>query len=267
MRFVAAAGLMLFVAVEAEAAKPRAKWEWAPNELGCALVQQVDAQGRVLRLSKWPGDERAILSLHDRQRSPAAAELDDASVTFAPSSGLVADVDVGESDKPNSRSLAVRLARAELTQHFAGATGLTISHPAIGAVQSPIRAAASAAQALLGCEDRKLRVWGVDPQAWRALRSKPELLTPTKDILSSSDYPAWAAAYGAQGGIIARVTVGADGSVKDCANVTRKPALGFTDAVCEAYERRARFKPGFDASGRPVEAPYIVRVSFRVANY
>jgi protein TonB len=71
--------------------------------------------------------------------------------------------------------------------------------------------------------------------------------------LANRDYPRAALRTRAQGSVSVRYTVRADGAVEDC-RITRSsghPELD--DTTCRLIERRFRYRPALDRSGRPVE--------------
>lgn len=70
--------------------------------------------------------------------------------------------------------------------------------------------------------------------------------------IANADYPRGAGDAGAEGTVVARVSIGADGRVSGCA-VARSSGNAELDATtCRLIERRFRYAPARDAQGRPV---------------
>ena len=71
--------------------------------------------------------------------------------------------------------------------------------------------------------------------------------------LANEDYPRRALRAGAEGGVSVRFLVRTDGSVEGC-RVTRSSGHAELDSTtCRLIERRFRYRPARDGSGRPVE--------------
>lgn len=71
-------------------------------------------------------------------------------------------------------------------------------------------------------------------------------------ISGASDYPAAARRAGVEGSVAVQFTVEADGSVSGC-RVEKSTASPELDATtCKLVERRFRYEPALDGSGRPV---------------
>ena len=73
---------------------------------------------------------------------------------------------------------------------------------------------------------------------------------------TSADYPAAELRREIEGTARFRVTIGADGRVRNCEIVSSSGSPGLDRATCENIARRARFKPATDATGAAVSGTY-----------
>jgi protein TonB len=73
-----------------------------------------------------------------------------------------------------------------------------------------------------------------------------------RTLFSEDDYPASAQSAGAEGTVVASITIGPDGRVAGC-NVTRSSGNSALDSTtCNIIRRRAKFTPARDSNGNPV---------------
>jgi protein TonB len=73
-----------------------------------------------------------------------------------------------------------------------------------------------------------------------------------RTLFSTDDYPASAAAAGAEGTVRASLTIGADGRVVSC-NITQSSGNSSLDSTtCNILRRRAKFTPARDSNGNAV---------------
>ncbi|MEO5494767.1 MAG: energy transducer TonB [Sphingomonas sp.] len=76
----------------------------------------------------------------------------------------------------------------------------------------------------------------------------------------ADNYPPAAIRAGAQGRVVARLSVGTDGRVTDC-QVTASSGNGDLDSTtCRIAKSRVRFTPAQDASGSPIASTYTLPV-------
>ncbi|MEO6582313.1 MAG: energy transducer TonB [Sphingomicrobium sp.] len=150
----------------------------------------------------------------------------------------------------------------EFMSKFSAASAVEITHDRIGTFRAPVRWASAAAYALRNCEDRKMQEWGIDPAMWRGLKVHPVPLKPTNWV-RADEYPRKALKHGLRGWGIARLEVDPDGRIKACTSINRDLYREFSDTVCNALKRRARFQPARDSNDRAVAAPYVVIVRFQ----
>ena len=122
--------------------------------------------------------------------------------------------------------------------------------------------AGRAVETLRQCVDRRLGEWGIDVAGRASLRSLPELLNMP---FSNSDYPASALRNDAQGMAIARINVGVDGRVADCAVVRSSGSSALDGRTCHVLRQDGRFRPAIDNDGQPVAAAVLMMVTWRIA--
>lgn len=73
-----------------------------------------------------------------------------------------------------------------------------------------------------------------------------------RTLFSADDYPAEAQRNGEQGTVQVALTVDPTGKVSQCRVVLSSGSASLDGATCSILQRRARFLPARDASGRPV---------------
>jgi TonB family protein len=87
----------------------------------------------------------------------------------------------------------------------------------------------------------------------------------TRLLFSADDYPADALRKKEEGTARAKLTVGTDGRVKDCAIVESSNSPALDAATCNILVRRAKFTPARDSNGNPVEDTYVTPpISWRI---
>jgi protein TonB len=72
--------------------------------------------------------------------------------------------------------------------------------------------------------------------------------------LANRDYPRAALRARAQGSVAVRYTIRTDGLVEDCRILRSSGHFELDDTTCRLIERRFRYRPALDRSGRPVPA-------------
>ncbi|HEX9932587.1 MAG TPA: energy transducer TonB [Allosphingosinicella sp.] len=91
--------------------------------------------------------------------------------------------------------------------------------------------------------------------AWGAPPPGVAVSTPSKlraGTIGAADYPADALAARAEGRTLVRYTVGFDGRAANCAVLATSGHASLDAAACALVQRRFRFSPAQDASGKPV---------------
>jgi TonB family protein len=113
------------------------------------------------------------------------------------------------------------------------------------------------------CNADLLKQWGFGREV--AQLSMPA--KPHKDAIAyvqADDYPSAALRDGASGTAEVMVTVGVDGKARDCRVLQSAGHAALDSTTCAIVVRRARFEPARDASGKPVDAPFFTRISWRM---
>jgi protein TonB len=72
--------------------------------------------------------------------------------------------------------------------------------------------------------------------------------------LANRDYPRSALRSRAQGNVAVRYTVNADGRAEDCRVMRSSGHIELDETTCRLIERRFRYRPALDRSGRPTTA-------------
>jgi TonB family protein len=239
-------------------------WHWDREAPVCSLRQQTPSSSEIINVTRTPGNDETEVTITSRPpRVDDQTESRDGWIGSYPGEKSAADVTLYLTDKVPLEAYAVTQ-NPSFMQSLAGASEIEISHPKFAPIRRPIRLAAAVVDALRKCEDRKMREWGVDPVAWRALRSRPIPLKPVRARFSNMDYPADALAQGIEADAVTRLDVGPDGRVISCKAVNSANYKGFADVACRIL-KGAKFRPALDGMGNPVSAPYLFDVRFRIA--
>lgn len=114
--------------------------------------------------------------------------------------------------------------------------------------------AAKAVAGLRECRDTVLRDWGIDPASLDALRKRPEPLGERLDRVGTRDYPPEARRAGVSAGLLAALTVTAEGRVSECAVVRSSGRADLDAKACEVWLSKGRFRPAIGADGAPTAA-------------
>lgn len=101
------------------------------------------------------------------------------------------------------------------------------------------------------------------PSASFAPRGATPLGSPGKWV-STDDYPASELRLEHEGVARFRVTVGADGRVRNCEITASSGFVGLDRATCATVSKRARFKPAADGTGAAVSGSYSSAVKWEI---
>ena len=241
-------------------------WVWNNETPGCVLQHQL-ANGRTLGIGRTPGTDTTSISITSSSSfvppSPAAKfeVLKDAKLVLGPGLTLAAEISTvrdkngrfdvnGNMDDPG---VLDALTAGAFVEFVAGETIID---------KAPLSSGRTVVDALRECEDRMMRSWGIDPWAWRKLRTRPIPSNSKLSWISPQDYPQRAVRNRAAGLTIARLSISTKGRVEDCVSINPDPQTGFGEAVCRAVRKRAKFQPATDADGKKVAAPYVVIMQF-----
>lgn len=265
MRWLALASL-LFTDSAPPAPSAQVDWAWDRDTPSCALRQAVSADGTTLEISRVPGSDQTSISVSHENSNPnyrAQQTLRDADVRFAPGSDNSKVVAFATKSTAGQEVVATSN-DTDFLNKFGRSNAIEFTHEKLGSVKAPVRSAAAAVEALRTCEDAKMREWGIDPVAWRALKARPIPLKVWYEWIGPDDYPATAIMNGIQGVVIPKMLVGADGSVVSCESIRRNRSATYRDRICQKLKQRARFKPALDGNGNPVAAPFVLVIKFRL---
>jgi len=267
MRRLASAMLLMTAATTQAAPTSQVDWHWQRDTPVCSLRQVFAADGRTIQISRTAGSDGTSIRIGSYDgmlptRTSREDDFLDGKITFEP--GQPIEAHIWTTADKGRRDISAGVDSDILTT-FAKSSAVEIAHDKIGKVRAPVRSAAAAVEALRNCEDSKLREWEIDPAAWHALKAKPSPIRPPTGWLSADDYPATSIINGVQGFVIARFEIAADGTVLECRAIRRNRSIHYKDRLCPKLKQRARFKPALDANGKPVAAPYVLVIQFRLA--
>jgi Gram-negative bacterial TonB protein C-terminal len=236
-------------------------WHWDRESAGCALRQDVGDRDTVLEISRTPGNDQTSLVIKGSKPIRATQKtFQGGTINFQPTGQADSEL-IAVEGYDGRREIHAMSYDPDFLNRFSGATEVEFAHQRIGQTRVPIRNAKAAADALRICEDTKMREWGIDPVAWRALRIKPTPETSPRGWLSWLDYPDREKIYKNDITVVARLDLGADGSVQNC-TVVNKPPSEFIGAACKALRQNAKLKPARDAVGNGTAASYVIQVTF-----
>jgi TonB family protein len=237
-----------------------ASWHW-DTEAPICVVQQETAFGKI-KISRTPGNEETQLEVTIPKR-PADREgkLQEGSINLSPDGTSPAQGFLSKQGK-TLKVHAVTL-DPSFIQNLSNASALAISSGASEPVRIAFESVATAVEGLRACEDRKMRTWGIDPTSWRSLKSRPIPVEDPRNGFTAFDYPEEAMRAHVEFDAIIRLDVGLDGTVEKCRGLNPGSYKGFETASC-AVLGKARFHPATDSAGRPVSAPIVYDVVFRL---
>lgn len=259
-----APALLLLTAATQQIPSGQYDWRWSREGVGCSLQQVYSIDGKVVSVSRTPANDQTSIAIGSAE--PIFAPPKDypgGKVTFFP--GGQADAEIYVATQSKRREVFALSHDPNFLGKLGKASEFEFVQEKLGKIRVPLRSAAAAVQALRDCEDSRMREWGIDPVAWRALQSRP---VPTKnwtEWLRTDDYPVGAILAGNEGFVISRLDVGPDGVARTCVPLNRNRAKQQRSPICDKLKKRARFKPALDSNGNPVAAPYVLIIQFRLA--
>lgn len=257
--------LTLTLASPAEAIRDPA-WEWNTDTPGCALQHQL-VNGRMLAIGRTPGNDTTSISIASSASfvppSPAAKfkSLKNAELALGPGRRLAAEVST-ITDRNGRFDVYANLDDPTVLDALTTGTVVEFKEGETRIDKAPLSSGRAVVDALRECEDRMMRTWGIDPVAWRKLKTRPVPSNSKLSWITPQDYPERAVRNRAAGITIARLNISAKGRVEDCVAINPDPQTGFGEAVCKAVTKRAKFRPATDAEGKDVPAPYVVIMRF-----
>jgi hypothetical protein len=116
---------------------------------------------------------------------------------------------------------------------------------------------------LNACVADLLSTWGLSAEAQGRLASAPKPIAGRK-MFHEDDFPDRALYYFGGGAVHALVSVKPDGSVGACRVADGSGNDEIDAATCLSIRKRAKFSPAVDKAGRPMEAPSIISVNWKV---
>jgi Gram-negative bacterial tonB protein. len=254
---------LLLAAVAQASASNAVVWHWNRQTQTCAL-QSVSSSGDTVEVSRTPANDETGIMLTVRSSTNVRDGRFGGAIKLDSGEQAVADVVTHLSEANRLQVYAVTQDPAFLWM-LSSASWVEVSTEKDLVVRVPLRSTAAAVGALRDCEDKKMRDWGIDSASWHALRSKPVPLASLRDLFSDFDYPLNALTFLVTGDAATRLDVTPDGTVQRCTSLNASRYKGFAEATCHVLTG-ARFRPALDAAGNPISAPYVVDVTFRIAN-
>ncbi|PAX06578.1 energy transducer TonB [Sphingomonas lenta] len=83
-------------------------------------------------------------------------------------------------------------------------------------------------------------------------------------FFGADNYPPAAIRAGAEGRVVARLSVGADGRVSDCTVTTSSGNSDLDNTTCRIARSRVRFTPAQDQEGNPIASTYTLPVRWEL---
>ena len=172
---------------------------------------------------------------------------------------LKASGQLGDGDKERNFTFSLRpeefaaLRRGEPLQ-------IALSPPSIYVIDTANLAARLVAQQ--SCERKGYLDAGVDPALMAKVAVVP-FVDLTK-VFSPDDYPKGALVKEISGHVKLLAMVEPDGRLSECRILASSKSAELDRVTCDVLRSRARFEPGLDAKKRPMRAPLIQSVLWRV---
>ena len=239
------------------------KWSatWAE---GACSARGSTPLGPEMLLSITPGNGISILSLTGKGLGRITArQVERLELLLQPSGPAPAMANYLSSRYPEGPSLSFVSEDRSFLEEVAGSTSILVRNGKKTLFEIASPDAAAAVVALRECEREGLRLHGIDPESWRALRSVPRLTVPLFRLVRAQDYPESAAASGLSGTVIVRLSVDRSGKPVKCDFIARSGTESLDQVTCEIFMERARFDPAIDRAGMPTAAPFVAKLSWR----
>lgn len=257
----------LALSAQTTAAEPAytESWEWDSKTPICVVNQIVPLGAQALTIERTPGgEETELLITLQTGLNLGSGNFLDADIATDSARSFDADVSFGV-DKNGRSHLGIDAADPAFIDALPGTGFLQVSYAKDKSVRVPINIPAKVIATLRECEDTTMRTWGIDPVAWRGLKSRPLPAEHIRERFGDLDYPAEALAAAVEADAVTRLDVAADGTVAKCGTVNTGLAKAFEVASCKVL-KRAKFRPALDANGQATPAPILYNVRFRIAH-
>ncbi|MEO5705856.1 MAG: TonB family protein [Alteraurantiacibacter sp.] len=120
-------------------------------------------------------------------------------------------------------------------------------------------------EALSNCMDELLLHWGVDAEAHRTLRQRPQPIDqPNWARRVQQAYPMSMAMRGEQAVVRIRLDVSAEGRTTGCHTQARLGMEAFDQTACDILTDRARFIPALDANGNAIASFHMLIIVYSI---
>lgn len=183
------APLLFLMAGAQTPAGDRADWNWERDTQTCGLHEQAGSAGATIQVSRTPAnDQTTVMITVPSDSNLKRRHFSDGVIKLGQGSDVTAEVDTYFDHDKRFHVLATTQDPSFL-EKFSNADTLAVSHGDVDVARIDLRSPAAAVAALRSCEDKKMRAWGIDPVAWRALKSRPIPLESLTQRFSSLDYP------------------------------------------------------------------------------
>jgi hypothetical protein len=263
--FLSAIALTLWSSQSMAAPSPEV-WAWDSTVPTCSLKHEGSRGEAKVTIQRTPGNDQTDLIIALASGSKLRqGQFADATVATDSGRKFLAYVSYSDSklflDSPDP----------EFIENLAQTGSLHVSHPKLGSVTLPIDVPPAIISTLRQCEDETMIAWGLDPATWRKLKTRPQPISPPLARFKASDYPPVALQQGVQADSIIRLDIAPDGSVSNCSALNRTSTAedlvlfkAFESVSCKVL-KGATFRPATDPAGKPVTAPIVYDVRYRLA--
>jgi len=258
-RSLLSALLLQLVATAVAAEQPVSRpWQVDWGQYYCSLIPRPPADSPYqIAILSVPGSNSTQILIMSEASAPLPKGI--TSVVLGPG-GRTYEVAARREFRGNRAVLILYSLPYEFREALAGVSDLQLKAGADIRVRFPLADPRGAIAAHRRCTAEISREWGVDEEALAAL-SQPPASTNLMG-LSSNDYPASALRTATQGRVIVRIDVSSGGRATDCAPVATSGNAAIDATTCRVILRRARFRPGLDATGQPIAARMISTVTW-----
>jgi hypothetical protein len=240
-------------------------WEWDSKTPICSLKQQAPLGAQAVTIERTPGGEETelLITLQAGSKLGRGRFLDAA---IATDSGRIfpADVSFGV-DKDGRSNFYLVSPDPAFIEALSGTSSFQVSYAKNKSIRVLVNIPAKLIATLRECEDTSMREWGIDPVAWRSLKSGPLPVEHIRARFSQLDYPADALAANVEADAVTRLDIATDGTVAKCGTVNAGLPKAFEAASCKVL-KGAKFRPATDADGKPTPAPILYDVRFRTGD-
>jgi hypothetical protein len=241
-------------------------WAWDSTIPTCALKHQGSPGEATITIERTPGnDETELMIALAAVSKLREGRFPDASIATDDGRRFVANLSTGDS------KMHVDSPDPEFINSLASTSSLQISHPKLGSVRVPINVPTAIIGTLRQCEDETMIAWGLDPASWHNLKTRPQPINPPLALFDAGDYPIDAEREGVEADSIIRLDIAPDGSVGACSALNRtskaedlKLFKSFETVSCTVL-KGATFRPATDQAGKPVSAPIVYDVRYRLS--